>query len=142
MAKAGTKTTLECSKSLCIIRNHGDLELLISRWNTQTHTFMAAWGEFVPSLEDVVVIARLPVFEDRKAMVVVLKGEDKEMLQFLTSALLSLRTSGNPPMRRGSNISTRENGARAARWWKHSYHTNCLILSSKRIRGSQWLSSS
>ena len=29
-----------------------------------THTFITAWGEFCPTLEDVVILLKLPVFSD------------------------------------------------------------------------------
>lgn len=30
-----------------------NLEFLISRWSVESHTFIAVWGEFGPTLEDV-----------------------------------------------------------------------------------------
>ena len=34
-------------------KNNAALPILISRWNVTTHTFIAAWGEFTITLEDV-----------------------------------------------------------------------------------------
>ncbi|GFY88956.1 hypothetical protein Acr_06g0008960 [Actinidia rufa] len=34
---------------------------LISRWNRVTHTFIARWGEFTPTLEDDMVLMKLPI---------------------------------------------------------------------------------
>ncbi|MED6177519.1 hypothetical protein PIB30_098875, partial [Stylosanthes scabra] len=39
-----------------------DMSLLWQRWCSQTHTFVASWGEFSPTLEDVVMLLQLPVF--------------------------------------------------------------------------------
>lgn len=46
MLKVGLRKALECSKSLSIIKNHGDLELLILRWSVENPTSVAAGGEF------------------------------------------------------------------------------------------------
>ncbi|KAJ1431733.1 Aminotransferase-like, plant mobile domain [Sesbania bispinosa] len=35
-----------------------------ARWSHTTHTFFAAWGEFTPTLEDVHVLLKLPLFGD------------------------------------------------------------------------------
>lgn len=37
-----------------------------------THTFVAALGEFTPALEDTAMISPLPLFEDHDAMGIVL----------------------------------------------------------------------
>lgn len=42
-------------------RNLVDLVFLISRWSSYFHTFVAAWGEFCSSLEDVFMLTGLPV---------------------------------------------------------------------------------
>lgn len=36
-------------------RRYNDLDILISRWSIESHTIMAAWGEFGPNLDDSVV---------------------------------------------------------------------------------------
>lgn len=59
---------MNLSKTLIINRSPLDLEFLISRWSNKSHMFIAAWGEFGPTLEDVVVLTGLPVFGDSKAM--------------------------------------------------------------------------
>ncbi|KAJ1423466.1 Aminotransferase-like, plant mobile domain [Sesbania bispinosa] len=41
-----------------------DLDFLVQRWSHMTHTFFASWGEFTPTLEDVCVLLKLPVFGD------------------------------------------------------------------------------
>lgn len=64
MVKVGIRKALECLKSLSVIRNHSDLGHLISSWS-KTHTFVVPWGEFTPTLEDVVVITRLRIFGDQ-----------------------------------------------------------------------------
>ncbi|KAJ1406583.1 hypothetical protein SESBI_24938 [Sesbania bispinosa] len=40
------------------------VEIMKKRWSHATHTFLAAWGEFSPSLEDVHVLLKLPLFGD------------------------------------------------------------------------------
>lgn len=65
---AGIGKALNLSKSLVVNRSPLDLEFLISRWSTESHTFVAAWGEFGPTLEDVVVLMGLPVFGEVQAV--------------------------------------------------------------------------
>lgn len=54
------RKALNISMSMSVIRNHADLELLFSIWNTKTYTFVTSWGEFTPSLEEVSVMFHLP----------------------------------------------------------------------------------
>lgn len=41
-----------------------DLEFLLSRWRTEIHSFFTLWGEFGPTLEDVMMLTSLPTFGD------------------------------------------------------------------------------
>lgn len=34
-----------------------DIEFMMSRWSTETHTSVTAWGKFSPTLEDVTTLA-------------------------------------------------------------------------------------
>lgn len=45
-----------------------DLEFLNSRWIIESHTFVTAWGEFCPTLENIVVLTNLPMFGESKAI--------------------------------------------------------------------------
>lgn len=65
---AGIGKALNLSKTLVINRSPLDLEFLISRWSIESHIFVAAWGEFGPTLEDVVVLTGLPVFGEVQAI--------------------------------------------------------------------------
>lgn len=38
---------------IAVERNSEDLEFLMSRWSTDIHTFVASWGEFGQTIEDV-----------------------------------------------------------------------------------------
>ncbi|KAL4330253.1 hypothetical protein AHAS_Ahas13G0381600 [Arachis hypogaea] len=49
--------------NLGVQRSEYDMSLLWQRWCSQTHTFLTSWGEFSPTLEDVVVLLQLPVFD-------------------------------------------------------------------------------
>lgn len=50
-------------KSLFVVRDHEELELLVSSWSIQTYKFVPAWMEFVLTLEVMAVITRLPFGE-------------------------------------------------------------------------------
>lgn len=55
--------------------------------------FMAAWGEFNPTNEDVVRLAMLPLFGESNVMRVVLEVGEELKLKHITSAMTALRTS-------------------------------------------------
>ncbi|QHN99193.1 uncharacterized protein DS421_13g395760 [Arachis hypogaea] len=59
---AGVAEAIRTSAGLGVQRNGYDMSLLWQRWCSQTHTFLTSWGEFSPTLEDVVVLLQLPVF--------------------------------------------------------------------------------
>lgn len=64
----GIGKALNLSKTLIINKRPLGLELLISWWSTESHTFVAAWDEFGPTLEDVVVLTGLPIFGESRAI--------------------------------------------------------------------------
>lgn len=61
---------------MVVERNPEDLKFLMSRWSTETHTFVTSWEEFGPTLEDIVALTSLPIFGD--AQVVHFKLSDKD----------------------------------------------------------------
>lgn len=79
-----------------IERNLADLEFLMSRWNTKTHTFVASWGKFSTLLEDVAMLTSLPLFGKAHAIRVTLSKEDQKRVKFLRSPS---RTLSIRPMR-------------------------------------------
>lgn len=56
---------------------------------------MASLSEFGPSLEDVVILSSLPLFEDTHGVGMVLQVEDKEKLNSFDEALSDSRYSIN-----------------------------------------------
>lgn len=61
---------------MSVERSSEDFEFLMLRWSIETHTFVASWGEFGPTLEDVVALTLLPLFGD--AQVAHFKLTDKD----------------------------------------------------------------
>lgn len=49
LGDADVRKALDVSTSLAMTRNYADLELLIPCWTVETHTIVAAWGEFPPN---------------------------------------------------------------------------------------------
>lgn len=49
-------------RSLLITGRYEDLEFFISWWNKEFHTIIAAYNEFIPTLEDVVMMTHLPTY--------------------------------------------------------------------------------
>lgn len=68
IVSAGIGKAMNLSKNLFINRSPMDLEFFISRWSIESHTFVTSWGEFCPTLEDVVVLTGLPLFGEAKTI--------------------------------------------------------------------------
>lgn len=60
--------SLKLSKGISINISHEEKEYLISGWSIKSHTFIIAWREFSPSLEDVVALTGLPIFGEAKTI--------------------------------------------------------------------------
>lgn len=100
IVSAGIGRSLNLSKNLYINRSPMDLDFLISWWSSESHTFVTAWGEFCPTLEDVVILTGLPLFGEAKTIVmpesseVVLDAEDKVRRILQNEALFDSNTKG------------------------------------------------
>lgn len=76
------------ARKAAVERDPQDLEFLLSRWNTETHSLVAAWGEFGPTLEDVLVLTSLPIFGDTQVTHFKLTDrENRERHEALTTFL-------------------------------------------------------
>lgn len=42
------------------------MDFLISRWSIESHTFVTAWDETRPTLENALVLTGLPLFSETK----------------------------------------------------------------------------
>lgn len=64
---------------MVVNRKPADLKFLMSRRSTKTHTFVTAWGELGLMLEDVSMLASLPIFgETQVANLVISEGETRK----------------------------------------------------------------
>ncbi|QHO47198.1 CHD3-type chromatin-remodeling factor PICKLE [Arachis hypogaea] len=59
LESAGVAEAIRTSAGLGIQRNGSDMSLPWQRWCFRTHTFLTSWGEFSPTLEDVVDLTLL-----------------------------------------------------------------------------------
>lgn len=84
---ADVRKAMKISTFLLMTKNYADLELLISHWSMETHTFVVVWREFTPTLKDVVVISHLPLFEDHDAVCISLNKEEERSMWLLNAAL-------------------------------------------------------
>ena len=57
---------------------------VISRWSVQTHTFIAAWGEFAPTLEDVYVLFKLSEFGKTDITTFMASQEEEDVISELS----------------------------------------------------------
>lgn len=62
------------------------MEFLILCWSTERHTFITAWGEFGPTLEDVAALTCMPMFDKSHAKNIILDEKAKKKLEFLSKA--------------------------------------------------------
>ncbi|QHN82026.1 uncharacterized protein DS421_20g692090 [Arachis hypogaea] len=74
-------------KSLVLLR----LSTHLQRWCSQIHTFLTSWGEFSPTLEDVVILLQLPVFG---SVDLTLLRLDSDMLKLVRHLQMSLSDAG------------------------------------------------
>lgn len=65
---ANVKLPIFCSRVCSLCRQHSDLEVLISKWSIDTHTFITSWGEFIPTLKDMLQMRHLSLFGEANAM--------------------------------------------------------------------------
>lgn len=86
MLSVGIMKPTNCSRIYSVARVQGDLEILISRCSVESHTFGAAWGEFVLILEDVLNNMALPLYGETNAMGSMFMAEDEDNLRQLTEA--------------------------------------------------------
>lgn len=80
MYEVGVKKPMTCTRPCSLKKQHHHLELLVSRWSTETHTLPTASGE----LEDVAQTTLLHNFGEANA-IGFLEGEDKVKLKYLTA---------------------------------------------------------
>lgn len=83
LPEAGMRKALDISTFMSVIWSHTALELFISRWSVETHTFIAAWREFAPTVENVVVKFLLLLFRNHGANGIVMSEEEEMTLQLL-----------------------------------------------------------
>ncbi|XP_059658415.1 uncharacterized protein LOC132304701 [Cornus florida] len=75
------------TRELTIPRDVHDLALLVSRWSRDTHTFVTSWGEFTPTIEDVVQLMCLNVFGEHNPGSWVLSEDEVKLVTKLRSGV-------------------------------------------------------
>lgn len=66
------------ARKMAVDRKPVDLEFLMSRWSTETHTFSTFWAKFGPTLGDVHILVSLPIFNEAQVATLVLRLGEKE----------------------------------------------------------------
>lgn len=66
--KKGVLRSFQYALVMDVDKSPVDLSFLISRRSSHSHTFVAVWGEFCPSLEDVFMLTELLMFGDYHAV--------------------------------------------------------------------------
>lgn len=73
---------------IVVERKLANLEFHVLRKMVDTHTFVALWGKFGPSLQDVAMLTSLPLFGEAHATSLYPGEEDKKRIEFLIKSLL------------------------------------------------------
>lgn len=133
---AGIKRALNLLKGLAINRWPEDLELLISRWSSESHTFKATWDEFCPTLEDVIVLTSLPVLGESRPIKmsedvnrVSLDAEGEKKLELLNRALIDSKYKGKSTCTTWAIFNKRTGGKEWGRAWGHARLLAVLVRS-------------
>lgn len=88
---ASVRKDLDVSTSMSMTKSYDDLKLLISCWSVDKHAFIASWGEFTPTLEDVAVMFYISLFADYSARGIILTEEEEERTLQCLMLLLGVR---------------------------------------------------
>ncbi|KAJ1408171.1 Aminotransferase-like, plant mobile domain [Sesbania bispinosa] len=83
---AGIVDAIKASPFLGVHKRSDELTTLVQRWSSKTHTFFTSWGEFSPTLEDVAILLKLPLFGDFDLSSAVLERRFAEMSKVLKAA--------------------------------------------------------
>lgn len=65
--EARMEKAVTCLKLVSLKKQHEELELLVSCQSTELHTFVATWGEFTLTLEDMARLTLLLMFREANA---------------------------------------------------------------------------
>lgn len=60
-----------------LFSEHQGLEVLLTLWSSEAHTFVVAQGEFTPTLEHMGLLTLIDLFDKATAMGIVLEEKDK-----------------------------------------------------------------
>ncbi|KAJ1410976.1 Aminotransferase-like, plant mobile domain [Sesbania bispinosa] len=88
LRKVGIVDAIRLSPRLGVFRKVDDLEYLVQRWSHTTHTFCTSWGEFSPTLEDVCILLKLPMFGDHDVSSISLGSHLMDMAKDLKAATI------------------------------------------------------
>lgn len=81
-----------------------------------------AWGEFTPTLADVICMNHFPYFDQTKAKGIKVKSKDQVKLKYLVTAMIALRFSKKSTYATWLDSLIRENVAALNYWSRHSQH--------------------
>ncbi|XP_024017092.1 uncharacterized protein LOC112090317 [Morus notabilis] len=85
--RAGIFSALVSSTQIGIFRDIRGLRHIVRRWNKTTHTFVCAWGEFTPTLDDVYMLLRLPIMGDESPFSIELSEEEAKVESLLVEGM-------------------------------------------------------
>lgn len=94
LEEVGVLRPIQYALLMDVDRSLADVAFLTFRWSSYSHTFVVAWGEFCPSLEEVVKLTNLPVFGTYHA-VDVLDNEGEKLVEGLHDAMTRAKYISN-----------------------------------------------
>ncbi|XP_059627519.1 uncharacterized protein LOC132270357 [Cornus florida] len=112
LRQARVARAMRLSLKLKVPRDGPGLELLVSRWCSSTHTFVAKWGEFTPTLEDVAQLLRLHVIGRGFTVPPTMDAAEKGIMAALEEGLERTKNYGSFFNTKGARHDERAEGAR------------------------------
>lgn len=84
---ASVRKAEDNSLDISITKSHADFEFLISRWSTETHSFITSFWSLYQTLENGSVMFWPPVLADKGVLDLALLEGEKENMKILNPAL-------------------------------------------------------
>ncbi|XP_059639155.1 uncharacterized protein LOC132281474 [Cornus florida] len=112
LRQARVAQAMRLSRKLKVPRDTPGLELLVSRWCSATHIFVAKWGEFTPTLEDVAQLLGLHVMDRGFTVPLTMDEAEKGIMAALEERLEKTKNYGSFFNAKGTKREERAKGAK------------------------------
>ncbi|KAF7121522.1 hypothetical protein RHSIM_Rhsim13G0108400 [Rhododendron simsii] len=108
---------IRLSAELSIRKNNINLDLMVSRWSKDTHTFVFLWGDGGPTLQDTAVLMRLSTRGSVAVDPLSLSPADARLVERLRKAYTEARKYGSRFDRKGHVRAPPKSGKTSWGYW-------------------------